>query len=132
MPSAVFRFSVTDFLPAFWARNDAPMCLAFERGIGAELARQVAAVGHLDLDDVGAEQGQLVGAERTGQDVGQVEDADPASALLIGAFLATRRRRQRCTNGFGTSRSEEIQTHLVCRYSLIVSVPDSRPMPDSL
>src|SRR6478609_7823779 len=27
LPSGFFRFSVTDRLPAFWARNEAPMCL---------------------------------------------------------------------------------------------------------
>lgn len=38
-------------------------------------------------------------------------------------------RRQRITKGFGTSVSVEIQTVLVCRYSLIASCPLSRPMP---
>jgi hypothetical protein len=30
LPSAVFRFRVTDFLPAFWARNEAPMWRPFK------------------------------------------------------------------------------------------------------
>src|SRR5215211_2631170 len=42
------------------------------------------------------------------------------------------RHGQRRMKGLGTSRSLEIHTHLVCRYSLIASVPDSRPMPEFL
>ena len=32
LPSAALRFSVSDFLPAFWARNEAPMCCALSAG----------------------------------------------------------------------------------------------------
>lgn len=45
------------------------------------------------------------------------------------------RRESRCQRrmkGLGTSRSVEIHTHLVSRYSLIASAPDSRPMPERL
>ena len=44
--------------------------------IGAEPARQVAALRDLDLDDFGAEPREMIAAERAGQDVGQVEDAN--------------------------------------------------------
>ena len=100
--------------------------------VGAELAREVAAVGHLDLDDVGAEQGELVGAERPGENVGEVEDANPCQGSAHRLLSCATGGRQRFTNGLGTSGSDEIQTHFVCRYSLIASLPDSRPMPDSL
>ena len=36
---------------------------------------------------------------------------------------------QRMMNGFGTSFAVEIHTLLVCRYSLIISWPLSRPSP---
>src|SRR5438067_350490 len=42
------------------------------------------------------------------------------------------RHAQRRMKGLGTSRSLEIHTHLVCRYSLIASMPDSRPIPEFL
>jgi hypothetical protein len=32
LPSGVFKLTVMDFLPPFWARNDAPMCRAFRSG----------------------------------------------------------------------------------------------------
>ena len=99
-------------------------------GVGAELACEVAAAGHLDLDDLGAQQRELVGAERPGEHVRQVEDADPCPALCSSSSGLS--QLQRRTKGLGTSRSDEIQTHFVCRYSLMASVPDSRPMPDSL
>ena len=45
-----------------------------EFGIGPQLARQVTGARHLDLDHLGAEQRQLIAAERAGEHVGQVED----------------------------------------------------------
>src|SRR5687767_4984275 len=39
---------------------------------------------------------------------------------------------QRWINGFGTSVAVEIQTLFTCRYSLIMSCPLSRPIPDRL
>ena len=47
---------------------------AIELGIGAQLAGQIAGAGHLDLDHLGAEQRQLIAAERARKHVGQVED----------------------------------------------------------
>ena len=46
---------------------------AIELGIGAELARQVARAGHLDLDHLGAELRQLIATEWAGEHVGQIE-----------------------------------------------------------
>jgi hypothetical protein len=36
------------------------------------------------------------------------------------------------TNGFGTSVAVLSQTHLVCRYASIASMPFSRPRPEAL
>ena len=47
-----------------------------ELRVGAELAREVARPRDFDLDHVGAEVRELVAAERSGEHVGQVEDAD--------------------------------------------------------
>ena len=47
-----------------------------ERLVGAGAAALVGVVGMLDLDHVGAEHGQLVGGERPGQDVRDVDHAD--------------------------------------------------------
>ena len=41
-------------------------------------------------------------------------------------------RSQRMTKGFGTVDAVEIHTLLTCRYSLIISCPLSRPMPERL
>ena len=55
--------------------------LLVERRVGAELARQIAVLGHLDLDHLRAEQRELVGAERPGQHVGQIEHPDSRQRL---------------------------------------------------
>ena len=76
LPSSAFRLRVSDFLLAFWARKLVPIsCLLSVRHV-AQLAGQVAAVGVLDLDHLGAQQRQVHGGERAGQDVGQVQDPD--------------------------------------------------------
>ena len=45
-------------------------------GVGAELARQVAAIAGLDLDHVGAHVRELVASEGAGEHVGEVQHAD--------------------------------------------------------
>src|SRR6185437_180551 len=50
------------------------------RAVGGRDARLVALVG-LDLDDVGAQEGQLVGAVGAGEVAGEVEDADAGERL---------------------------------------------------
>jgi hypothetical protein len=47
-----------------------------QRVVGPRLPALVGLVGVVHLDDVGAEDGQLVGGERPGQHVGAVEDPD--------------------------------------------------------
>src|SRR5262249_57789487 len=50
--------------------------LAVKVRVGAELAGQIAGMRRLDLDHLGAKQRELIGTERPGQYVGQVEDAN--------------------------------------------------------
>ena len=69
-----------DCLPPFTATNDAPMPRFGGLGVRAEAAGEVAAAGLLDLDDLGAHEGELVGAERARQHVRQVEDAHAVRA----------------------------------------------------
>ena len=57
-----------------------------EVGIGAELAREVAGLRHLDLDDFRAEQRKFVGAQRTSEHIAQVKDADPGQGLAHSAY----------------------------------------------
>ena len=47
-----------------------------QRVVRSRLAALVGLVGVVHLDDVGAEDGELVGGERAGQHVGAVEDLD--------------------------------------------------------
>ena len=104
---ASLRSSSTDFLPAFWARNDAPMPGPVERRVRAEVAGQVAVARHLDLDDLGAEQHQLVAAVRAGQDVGQVEDPDAAQRSVVHACTPSvggRGRRRSVSRPSGWSK----------------------------
>jgi hypothetical protein len=42
--------TVTDFLPLFCARNDAPISRWFERRVGTQLPRQIAVLRNFDLD----------------------------------------------------------------------------------
>jgi hypothetical protein len=52
-----------------------------EPRVGAQLAREVAVLGHLDLDHLGAQQGELIGAQRPRQNVGEVQHADAGKRL---------------------------------------------------
>jgi hypothetical protein len=49
-----------------------------EGGIGAELAREIAHAGRLHLDDLGAQQRELIGSERPCEHIGEIEDANAA------------------------------------------------------
>ena len=51
-------------------------------------ARFVALADGLDLDDVGAEIAEILGAQRTRQDFRQVEDADAGSGVLTLPVLS--------------------------------------------
>src|SRR5262249_44127266 len=53
-----------------------PHLLLVEASVATRVAALVVVVGVLDLDDVGPQQGQLIGCERPGQHVGNVDDAD--------------------------------------------------------
>ena len=55
-----------------------------EFGDDAQLAGQVAVLGVLHLDDVGAQEGQVEGGEGARQDVGEVEDLDAFEHALLG------------------------------------------------
>src|SRR5580700_8834007 len=78
LPAALLRLMVTERLPAFWARKEAPISAVLERGIGAELAGEIARTGRLDLDDLGAQQCELIGPERPCQHIGEIEHANAA------------------------------------------------------
>ncbi len=90
LPRACLRLTVSDRLPAFCARNDTPISATLSVGVGAELAREVAAVGHLDLDHVRAQVRELMRAERSGEHVGEVDDAQACKRpgpAGVGHFL---------------------------------------------
>ena len=100
------RSSSIDFFPAFWARNEAPMPAWLSAGLRAEPAGQVAVPRLFDLDDLGAEQHQLVAAVRAGQYVGQVEDPYAAQRSVVHALPLgrhwgyARHGRRRSIRGF--------------------------------
>ena len=50
-------------------------------GQAGEIAEVVADAGSLDFDNVGAEQLQMVGAERSGERMRQIEDTEPLKRL---------------------------------------------------
>src|SRR5262249_22985269 len=64
-------------LPRVLRQEGGAHAAAIEFGIGAELARQVAAAGHLDFDHLGAQLRELIAAERAGQHVGQIQHPRP-------------------------------------------------------
>ena len=84
------RSSSTDFLPAFWARNDAPSPASLSSGSGPEMPGEVTLPGHLHLHDLGAEQRELVGAVRPGEDVGQVEHPDAGERSVAACAYSLR------------------------------------------
>ena len=53
--------------------------------------RRIASVGVLDLDDLRTEVAERHGAERAGEDAGEVEDGDPVQGSGHGVFLPSRR-----------------------------------------
>src|SRR4029077_20795961 len=71
-----------------------PHVPSVERAVGAALAALVGLIRMLDLDHVGAEHGQLIGGERTGQHMGYVDDADAFKRPRHAAYslLGTNRR----------------------------------------
>ena len=63
----------------------------------AEVARVVAGAGVLDLDDVGAEVGEVERADRAGQEPRQVEHADARErgrVVRVAVRVAVRRSKQ--------------------------------------
>ena len=88
-----------DFLPGrvgHVERQGALVAVDAEKigGLGADerrapMPRIVAVVGRLDLDDVGAHVAQHHGAERTGEDTGEIDDADSGewAPFAHGDFL---------------------------------------------
>ena len=64
----------------FTARKDGRH-LALRPLRGGGLAARLVALARLDLDDVGAEERELVGAVRARQVAGEVEDADAGERL---------------------------------------------------
>ncbi len=76
LPSGALRFSVTDFLLAFWARKLVPISILLYFGTLPSSRARSPRLGVLDLDDLGAEEREVQRAERPGEDIGQVEDAD--------------------------------------------------------
>ena len=112
LPASCLRLSVIDFLPAFCARNEAPISFALSAGSAPSWRARSPRPGHLDLDHVGAEQRQLIGAERPGQHIGQVEDADAVRAACRSCDRSAPDER------VGTSRSVEIQTVLISQVFL--------------
>lgn len=53
-----------------------------ERIVRPTSARRVGHSGRLDLDHIGPKQGELIGAERARQDMGQVEHPDTVEGAL--------------------------------------------------
>ncbi len=56
--------------------------LLVQRRIGAKLARKVPRFGKLQLDDLRAEQAELIGTERSGEDIGEIEHAHARERAL--------------------------------------------------
>ena len=75
--SGRWRSSASERLPALAARKIAP---SPSQNGGPPLAGLVAALGMLDLHDVGPERGQDLRAVRAGERAGQVEHAEPAAS----------------------------------------------------
>src|SRR5260370_23119947 len=69
--------------------------LAVERAIGAAVAALVRLVRVLDLDHLGAEHGELIGRERAGQHMGDVDDANAREGSGHGGLLRWRAARDR-------------------------------------
>ena len=65
-----------------------------QRAVGAALAALVGLVRVLDLDHVGAEHGQLIGGERAGQHMGDVDDADAFKGSRHAAYSLLGTNRQ--------------------------------------
>ena len=98
------------FLPAFGFQVDGDGLLAavlrqergahqllVERGVGAELAREIALLGHFDLDHFRAQERELVGAERAREHVAQVQHPD--SRQRLGHWLSLDEARRRISGG---------------------------------
>ena len=107
----LLRSSTTERLPAFCARNETPMLRAVElrptRRAGARDRRR----RRFDLDDVGAEQRELIAAVRPGQHVGEVEHADAGEEWGHEAIeLAPCIRRSACCAQRAASARDRTRT----------------------
>jgi hypothetical protein len=75
---------------AFLVAVDAEEIVALAGDEGRKVPRLVAEAGRLDLQHFGAEIAEALGAERAGQDAGQVDDPDPRKrarpAVLFSVF----------------------------------------------
>jgi hypothetical protein len=78
LPAVLLRLMVTERLPAFLGEERGPHQRPVERGICAELAGEIARTGRLDLDDLSAQQRELIGPERPCQHIGEIEHTNAA------------------------------------------------------
>jgi hypothetical protein len=80
LPPSDFRLTVTDFLPLFCARNEAPISRWLSDASAPSCRAEIAVFRNFDLDDFRAEERELIGAERAREHIAQIEHTDPASA----------------------------------------------------
>ena len=73
--AAFFKLTVTDRLPAFCARNEAPIKAALRSGSAPSRRAKSPPPGASTLMTSAPQERQLIGGERPREHIGEVEDA---------------------------------------------------------
>src|SRR5262249_108216 len=79
--------------------------------------REIAGVGELDLDDLGAQERELIGTERPRQHIGEIEDADAVEKATHAGYstrMSAARTPRRSSEGALPSHTRRHPASMLC------------------